>query len=73
MPLQSHFLAPSYSFTVLLSSDSMKKHYAYPYTVKIFLYGPFLKSLLNLLQYYLFYILLFWPQGMWDLGSPTRD
>ena len=40
MPLQSHFLAPSYSFTVLLSSDSMKKHYAYPYTVKIFLYGP---------------------------------
>ena len=22
---------------------------------------------------FLFYILVFWPQGMWDLGSPARD
>ena len=21
----------------------------------------------------LFYVLIFWPQGMWDLSSPTRD
>ena len=21
----------------------------------------------------LFYVLVFWPRGMWDLGSPTRD
>ena len=21
----------------------------------------------------LFYVLVFWPQGMWDLSSPTRD
>ena len=61
MALQSHFLAPSYSFTVFLSSDSMKKHYAYPYTAKISLYGPFLKSLLNLLQYYFCFI--FWFFG----------
>ena len=22
---------------------------------------------------FLFYVLVFWPQGMWDLSSPTRD
>ena len=32
----------------------------------------FLKSFLNSLQYY-FYVLFFWPRGMWDLSSPTRD
>ena len=21
----------------------------------------------------LFYVLVFWPRGMWDLSSPTRD
>ena len=21
----------------------------------------------------LFHVLVFWPQGMWDLGSPMRD
>ena len=31
----------------------------------------FLKSLLNLLQYY-FYVLLVWLSGMRDLSSPTR-
>ena len=37
--------------------------------------GPFLKPLLNLLQYCfcLFYVLCFWPWGMWDLSDPTRD
>ena len=34
----------------------------------------FLKSLLNLLQYcFCFMFLFFWPRGMWDLSSPTRD
>ena len=35
--------------------------------------GRFSKSLLNLLQYCLFYVLVFWPRGMWDHSSPTRD
>ena len=39
-----------------------------------FLCGPFLKSLLNLLQYCLcFMFLAFWTGGMWYLSSPTRD
>ena len=34
----------------------------------------FLKSLLNLLPYcFCFMFLVFWPRGMWDLSSPTRD
>ena len=41
---------------------------------KIFWCGPFLKSLLNLLQYcFCFMFWCFWPWGMWDLSSPTRD
>ena len=33
-----------------------------------------LKFLLNLLQYCFWsYVLGFWPWGMWDLSSPTRD
>lgn len=40
---------------------------------KIFLCGPFLESLLNLLQcYFSFYVLVFWSWGIWDLSSPTR-
>ena len=40
---------------------------------KIFWCGPFLESLLNLLQYYFsFYVLVFWSWGIWDLSSPTR-
>ena len=37
--------------------------------------GPFLKSLLNLLQYCFCFMFcgFFWPRGMWDLSSPTRD
>ena len=31
-------------------------------------------SLLNLLQYWICFMLwFFWPQNMWDLSSPTRD
>ena len=36
--------------------------------------GPFLKSLLNLLQILLlFYVLVFWPGCMWDLSSQTSN
>ena len=36
--------------------------------------GPFLKSLLSLLTVsLLFYVLVFWPWGMWQHSSPTRD
>ena len=31
------------------------------------------KVLLNLLQYCLFYVLVVWLGGMWDLSSITRD
>ena len=42
--------------------------------LRFFWCGPFLTSLLNLLQYcFFFYVLVFWPRGMWDLSSPTRD
>ena len=37
-----------------------------------FLCGPFLKSL-HLLQYCSCFMFLFWPRGMWDFGSLTRD
>ena len=45
-------------------------------SLKIFLWcGPFVKSLLNLLQYcFLFFmVLVFWLWGMQELGSPTRN
>ena len=36
--------------------------------------GPFLNSLLNLLQYcFCFMFSVFWLRGMWDLNSLTRD
>ena len=34
--------------------------------------GPFLKSLLNLLQY-CFCFMFFWPRDLWDLRSVIRD
>ena len=34
--------------------------------------GPFLKSLLNLLQYFCAFF-VFWPRGKWDLSSLTWD
>ena len=30
-------------------------------------------SLLNSLQYWLFHVLAFWPQGMWHLSSQTKN
>ena len=35
--------------------------------------GPFLKSLLNFFtMLFLFYVLVFWPWGMWNLSSSSR-
>ena len=46
----------------------------YLFFLKIFLCEPFLKSLLNLLQYcFCFMFWFFWPWDMWDLSSLTRD
>ena len=42
--------------------------------LKIFWCRLFLKSLFNLLQFhFFFFVLVFWPGGMRDLSSPTRD
>ena len=35
-----------------------------------FFFKVFIEFVIILL---LFYVLVFWPQGMWDLSSPTRD
>ena len=40
--------------------------------LRLFSCGPFVKSFLNLLQWR-FYVLVFWPWGMWDLSSQTGD
>ena len=40
------------------------------FSLKIFWCGPSLKSLLNLLQYCLSFVL--WPQGTWDLSAPEQ-
>ena len=31
------------------------------------------KQLVKYNHYFYFYVLVFWPRGMWDLSSPTRD
>ena len=38
--------------------------------------GPFFKDFIvfvTILLLFLFYVLVFWPQGMWDPSSSTRD
>ena len=53
----------------------------YPVTLSppsflLFWHGPFLKFLLNLLQYcfcFMCWQVFFWPGSMWDHSSPTRD
>ena len=50
---------------------------AFPFFKKnffcLFSCGPLKKSFLNLLQYcFHFYVLVFWPGGMWDPSSLTR-
>ena len=56
-----------FSFSHLLFSfQILQRHFNY-FLLLLF------KPLLNLLQYCLFYVLVLWPQGMWDLSSLTRD
>ena len=44
------------------------------YLIFFFDVDHFFKSLLNLLPYcFCFMFLVFWPRGMWDLSSLTRD
>ena len=53
--------------------------YSLPLFLKFFFFscGPFLKSLLNLLQYCFCFMFWFfgcdWPRGVQNLSSPTRD
>ena len=37
-----------------------------------FVFGPFLVFIEFLIVSLLFHVLIFWPQGMWDLSSPAR-
>ena len=42
--------------------------------LKIFLMWTIFKVFIEFVTVLLlFYVLVFWPQGMWDLSSPTRD
>ena len=43
------------------------------YFLRLLCCGPFLKSLLIFTILLLFYVLVFWPWGMWDPNSPTQD
>ena len=45
----------------------------YLFFKKIFYVDYFLKSLLNLLQYFFCFFFFFWSWVMWDLNSLTRD
>ena len=75
----SQFLGPRTKFAVMsdleVTKDFDKLWLAWEpqSTRKTFLFV--FKSLLNLLQYCLFFfnVLVFWLQVMWDLTSPTRD
>ena len=41
---------------------------------KVFFYVTFLKVFTEFVtMLLLFYHLVFWPQGMWDLSTPSRD
>ena len=43
------------------------------YFLRLLCCGPFLKPLLIFTILLLFYVLVFWPWGMWDPNSPTWD
>ena len=62
------------SRVVQLASDRQTQAGCSGYSclVKIFSCGPFVKSSLNLLQWR-FYVSVFWPRSLWDLGSQTGD
>ena len=46
----------------------------FSYLFKEFLMWTIFKVLIEFVTtLLLFYVLVFWPRGMWDLSSPTRD
>ena len=62
----------------LISPSFLEVWVSFSFFLKIFFFffwcGPFLKSLLNLLQYcFCFMFLFFSPQCIWGLSSLTRD
>ena len=59
----------THTYTSLVKSESISAKLIY--FLKIPRCGSFLKSLLNLLQY--FFCFLFWFLGHEDLSSPPRD
>ena len=58
---------PSFSF--LLRNN----HFYYSLGWLCFFLFKLKKSLLNLLQYCLFYVWVFWPRATWDFNSLNRD
>ena len=62
-----HFFFMAPGFQVNLKNFSCSK----AFVLFFFWCGPFLKSLLTFLQYCFCFI--FWPQGIWDLSSLSRD
>ena len=59
--------------TILEPVPWFRRRCQWCYPSLLFFFGLFLVLLLNLLQYWLFSVLVFWPTGMWDLSSQTRD
>ena len=43
---------------------------SFGYIYIYFFYGPFLKSVAFITVLLVFYVLVFWPQVIWDLGFP---
>ena len=70
-------LSVSHSHTIIsMESPSPQIKKQYPFFVSFFIFWcrPFLKSLLNLLQYcFCFMFWFFGLQGMWNLRSLIRD
>ena len=60
-------------FTVLISTVQQSDTVLYIYIYIHILFHDFLKGIEFVIILFLFYVLIFWPQGIWDLGSPTRD
>ena len=61
------------SLTSFTSSTGFSSSFFFFFFWRFFWQGPFIKSLVNLLQYCLFYVFVFWPWAMWDLSSLSRD
>ena len=61
-----------------MPSNNKCKHYSHSPPTTLFLKNFLLWTIFNVFIEFvtillLFYVLVFWPEGMWDLSSPTRD